>query len=83
MTIAKKPVTTKVDIGLTDKIISKGGSSPYEQCYEENKHLKITLRLPEKMLNIIDNYLEKSISKKTRTLWIREAVEEKMKKEIV
>jgi hypothetical protein len=33
-------------------------------------------------LDIIDNYLENSISKKTRTCWVREAVEEKIKKDI-
>jgi len=83
MAIAKKPTTNKMNIDLTDAIISKGGSSPSEQMHEENINLKVTIRLPSKMLNMIDNYLEKSISKKTRTCWVREAVEEKIKKDIV
>jgi len=83
MAIAKKPIANKMNIDLTDAIISKGGSSPSEQMYEENKNLKITIRLPSKMLDMVDNYLEKSISKKTRTCWVKEAVEEKIKKDIV
>ena len=82
MAIAKKPSTNKMNIGLINTIINKGGSSPSEQLYEENKNLKVTIRLPSKMLNMIDNYLEGSISKKTRTCWVREAVEEKIKKDI-
>lgn len=83
MAIVKKPTTNKMNIDLTDAIINKGGSSPSEQAEEENKNLKVTIRLPSKMLNMIDNYLEKSISKKTRTCWVKEAVEEKIKRDIV
>lgn len=82
MAIAKKPSSHNKNIDLTDAIISKGGSSPSEQLYEENNNIKLTIRLSSKMLNIIDNYLENSISKKTRTCWVREAVEEKIKRDI-
>jgi hypothetical protein len=34
------------------------------------------------MLNMIDSYLEDSISKKTRTHWLREAAEEKIDRDI-
>lgn len=83
MVIAKKPSIHKKNIDLTDAIISKGGSSPSEQLYEENNNIKVTIRLSSKMLNMIDNYLEKGISKKTRTCWVREAVEEKIKRDII
>ena len=63
MAIAKKPSTNQKNIDLTDAIINKGGSSPSEQVYEENSNIKVTIRLTSKMLNIIDNYLENSISK--------------------
>lgn len=82
MAIAKKPSSNNQNINLTDAIISKGGSSPSEQLYDENNNIKLTIRLSSKMLNIIDNYLENSISKKTRTCWVREAVEEKIKRDI-
>jgi hypothetical protein len=82
MAIAKKPSNNKRDIDLTDAIISKGGSSSSEQLFEENHHIKVTIRLPSKMLNMIDNYLAKSIGKKTRTCWVREAVEEKIKNDL-
>ena len=81
MTITKRPSRKIKDEILTDAIISKGGSSPLE-IQTINHNIKITIRLPNKMLKIIDNYLENSISKKTRTSWIKEAVEEKIKKEI-
>lgn len=82
MVIAKKPFSKKMNIDLTDAIISKGGSSSSEQLHHENKNVKVTIRLSSKMINIIDNYLEKSISKKTRTCWVREAVEEKIERDI-
>jgi len=83
MAIAKKPSSNNKNIDLTDAIISKGGSSPSEELYNENNNIKLTIRLSSKMLNIIDNYLENSISKKTRTCWVREAVEEKIKRDII
>lgn len=82
MVIAKKPFSKMINIDLTDAIISKGGSSSSEQLHHENKNIKVTIRLSSKMINIIDNYLEKSISKKTRTCWVREAVEEKIGRDI-
>jgi hypothetical protein len=82
MVIAKKPLVNKDSVNLTNTIINKGGGSPKEQIYEENKNIKITIRLPSKMLNIIDTYLADSISNKTRTCWLREAIEEKVEKEI-
>ncbi|MFU7503151.1 MAG: hypothetical protein ACE1S7_07170 [Candidatus Tisiphia sp.] len=82
MVIAKKPFSKRINIDLTDAIISKGGSSSSEQLHHENKNIKVTIRLSSKMINIIDNYLEKSISKKTRTCWVREAVEEKIERDI-
>lgn len=78
MTIAKKPSIIK----LTESIINKGGSSPLSDLPKKNKNFKVTLRLSSKMIDMIDNYLKKSISNKTRTCWIREAVEEKIRKEI-
>ena len=83
MAISRKPYYDQKKVNLTDAIISKGGSSPSEQLSKENDNIKLTLRLPSRMLCIIDDYLEKCISNKTRTYWIREAIEEKMKKEII
>lgn len=76
MVIAKKPLNNSKNIALTDLIISKGGTSPSDTLCDENT----TVRLSSKMLNIIDQYLKTSISKKTRTCWLREAIEEKIKK---
>ena len=85
MAITKKPINKKINSSFTDAIINKGGSSPNDIkdiIIDTNESIKITIRLPNKMLNIIDNYLENSISKKTRTSWLRDAAEEKIKKEI-
>lgn len=81
MAIVKKPSTNHINNKLADAIISKGGESPSE--YEDNSNIKVTIRLTTKMLNLIDNYLKKSINKKTRTCWVREAVEEKIKRDII
>jgi len=82
MVIAKKPYSKKTNIDFTNAIINKGGSSPSETLYQENKNIKVTIRLSSQMIKIIDEHLEQNISKKTRTCWIREAVEEKIKKDI-
>ncbi len=82
MAITKKPVKTNQNSKLINAIINKGGSSPTNPEYNINNYVKVTVRLPHKMLNMIDSYLEGSISKKTRTHWLREAAEEKIDREI-
>lgn len=83
MAITKKPTKKNHDDNkLADIIINKGGSSPINLEDDKNNHVKITIRLPHKMLNIIDCYLKESMSKKTRTSWLREAAEEKIAREI-
>ena len=83
MPIAKKPSRYTGDKILADEIINRGGSSPSADYTErKNENIKVTIRLSEKVLSIIDSYLVKSISKKTRTSWVREAVEEKINREI-
>jgi len=82
MTIAKKPSYNKINEDFADTIIGKGGSSPYNSEDIKNDNIKITIRFSSKMLNVIDVYLEECINKKTRTCWVREAVEEKIKRDI-
>lgn len=82
MAITKKPTKVTHDNKLADSIINKGGSSPTNLEDNKKNQIKLTLRLPHKMLDIIDCYLEESISKKTRTQWLREAAEEKIAREI-
>ena len=81
MALIKKPLHNKSNEGLIDSIINKGGSSPSFDT-NKNRSIKITIRLPHDMLSMIDVYLKRSISKKTRTCWIREAVAEKIEKDI-
>ena len=83
MVISKKP-SQKNNEHLLDNIINKGGSSAVERKDQDtNDNIKITIRLPSKMLDIVDTYLEKSINKKARNHWIKEAIEEKIEKDIV
>ena len=79
MTIIRKPSRD----ALLNTIINKGGTS--SKILEDNGHtnVKITIRLPLKMLDIIDLHLEQSLNKKNRTSWIKEAAEEKINKEII
>lgn len=77
MSITRKPLST-----IEKKIIEKGGSSPTTSNTENSNLIKITLRLPFNMLRIIDNYLLNNISKKNRTQWIKEAIAEKIAKDI-
>ena len=83
MAIAKKQSRKQPNEELTQVIINRGGSSPnIESSDNKNENIKVTIRLSEKVLNIIDEYLAKSISNKSRTSWVREAVEEKIKRDI-
>ena len=77
MAVTRKPLST-----IEKKIIEKGGSSPTTSNAENNNLIKITLRLPFNMLRVIDSYLLNNISKKNRTQWIKEAISEKMAKDI-
>jgi hypothetical protein len=85
MTITKKP-TIKNSEFLINKVINKGGSSPLlkteQNLDSKNENIKITIRIPQKMLNTIDDYLENSIYSKARNIWIKEAIEKKIKEEI-
>ena len=85
MTITKKPTKKNNEI-LINKVINKGGSSPLliteQNLDSKNENIKITIRIPLKMLNVIDDYLENSIYSKARNIWIKEAIEKKIKEEI-
>lgn len=90
MSISKKPVagtfkkqiTFSNDAVLIDSIINKGGSSPRAKSNIDNKNVKLTLRLNSRTLEMLDNILKGEIAKKTRTSWIKEAIEEKILKDI-
>ena len=77
MAITRKPLSI-----IEKKIIEKGGSGPTTSSAEGNSLTKITLRIPSNMLHIIDTYLSSNISKKNRTQWIKEAIAEKIEKDI-
>ena len=86
MVISKKPLYKKSKI---DSIIDKGGSSPDKNEYLQSSNndlqetAKVTIRLSIDMLKIIDSYLEKSMSKKSRSSWIREVLEREIKSKII
>jgi len=82
MAITRKPLKTTQNSKLINTIISKGGGGSATTEDNINNYVKVTVRLPLRMLNIIDRYLENSISKNTRTHWLREAAEEKIDREI-
>ncbi len=85
MAITKKPTTKPSELLISD-IINRGGSSTLAKTElslnDKKENIKLSIRLPIKMLTTIDNYLENNISSKTRNAWIKEAIEERIKKEI-
>lgn len=85
MAISKKPTNNK---DLINKIIEKGGSGVAEnikssQRIEKNKNTKITIRLPRKMLSLIDKYLNSSLEQTARSHWIKNAIIDKVNKDII
>ena len=85
MVIAKKPILIDKSSKslLIDSIIDQGGSVSSEvKSKQEIGNIKITLRLPKKILRKIDEYLLNCSFPRTRNHWIKEAIETKMKQEI-
>lgn len=84
MVISKKPKHHSVDNRLVDQILFKGGSAIKSNTISENENenIKITIRLPKRMLKTIDNYLNNSIYTKPRNIWIKEAIEKKVHTDI-
>ncbi|MDZ5762783.1 hypothetical protein Cyrtocomes_01178 [Candidatus Cyrtobacter comes] len=86
MAISRKPIKgtnnhTKKD--LIEEIINKGGSSAIDHEQTEHKYatqLKITVRLPAKVIQIIDLYVKDSMSTTTRNQFIKEAIADKLNK---
>lgn len=82
MAISKKPISN-VQEDQIERLINKGGGSVNRSQYIHHENqIKITLRIPKQMLDVIDNYLDNDISKKTRTQWIKEAIEKRIKEDI-
>lgn len=84
MTITKKPTirSNQTITDLIDNVINKGLVKTEQNTDSRNDNIKITIRIPAKMLNAIDSYLESSIYSKARNVWIKEAIEKKIKEEI-
>ena len=85
MVISRKPISNK---NLIEHIIEKGGSSPsenekYNEETEQKKSIKITIRIPKRMLRLIDNYLKNSLEQATRTHWIKDAITDKVSRDII
>jgi len=86
MAISRKPKQNKDSNGgknLIESIINKGGSSPMGETQPLKKgvaQLKITVRLPIKVIQAIDSYVGDSMSITTRNQFIKEAIAEKLDK---
>ena len=67
--IAKK----KADTVSIDQFIEKGGKPPCE-INEKDKEVKITLRLPKSLVEMIDGIRSEGFSRHSRNSWIIEAI---------
>ena len=85
MVISRKPKYSNIDDKLVDQILSKGGSTiqPKNGLKNDNESVKITIRIPKKMLQVIDNFLNTSICSKPRNVWIKAAIEKKINTDIL
>jgi hypothetical protein len=83
MTIKKKKEKNAEDIeDIMKSIISRGGavSADHEDLCSPVITKSLCLRMPLEMLNQIDSSVKKRIGL-PRTVWILEAIQEKLKKE--
>lgn len=76
MPIAKKPKASKQkDEQEINAVINKGGSVAQAKA---NENQKILLRIPNKLLEKVDNSLASKTIKIPRNTWILEAISEKL-----
>lgn len=84
MAIARKPKSIN-HVNAVDLLINKGGSvsgeNKLKQKSDDKKLNPITLRLPNSLIDQIEEILLKKIIRKPRHTWILEAILEKIDKE--
>jgi len=82
MPIARKPKSKpKVSEKTITEIIEKGGSVPAEKTVKSKSEQTVNLRLPEDLLDEIDNLVGARRVKTSRHTWLMEAVVEKIDRE--
>lgn len=80
MAVRKRLEKKKSEPIDVDALIEKGAKVKEDTVSEENKWSYIQLRISTKMLDQVDDAVEKRVGI-TRTGWILEAIYEKLKKE--
>ena len=82
MPVARKP-EPKSTISEKDisAVIEKGGSVPIEKQGKSKNEQTVNLRLPENILNEIDNLVSLRRIKISRHTWLMEAIIEKLDRE--
>ncbi len=80
MPVKPKP-SPKKDIDV-DSLIRKGGSAPQESDDALEGAQPVNLKIPKKILKKIDELVSQREIEIPRTLWLMEAIHEKIKREI-
>ena len=84
MPIARKPkIKPTVSEKAISDLIEKGGSVPTEKNSKSKNEQTVNIRLPEDILNEIDNSVNSRRIKISRHTWLMEAIIEKLDRESV
>ena len=79
MPIARKPkIKPVVSEKAISAVIEKGGSVPTEKTSKSKSEQTVNIRLPEDILNEIDNSVSARRIKISRHTWLMEAIVEKL-----
>jgi hypothetical protein len=81
MSVRKKLEMPKIEDIDVDALIDKGAKVKEDQISEAKKWTYMNLRIPVEMINLVDEAVDKSVGI-TRTGWILQAINEKLKKEV-
>ena len=86
--ISKKPKRKQLSETDIDKLISKGGDVPTKEAVQEarvprakrklQKKVSVQLRLPQNVIDQIDDILDNRIVNISRHTWFLEAIESKI-----
>lgn len=79
MTITRKPSAKTKSTAAVDAVIAKGGSVPNKR--KAKKVHAIALRIPDDLLQRIDQLLEGRAVRIPRHTWILEAIAERLERE--
>jgi len=78
MSVKKKHIAIQVDSKLIDEIINSGAKTVSESTDNQDDDVRFTLRIPNFLIDGIDEKRKTKFGKISRNQWILQAISEKL-----